>query len=40
MRSLLVLLAYLVPTGLAVSFMMWVFFNLCRQSLRRPAHRR
>ena len=40
MRSLLVLLAYLIPTVLAVSFMLWVFWNLCMQSLRRPGHRR
>jgi hypothetical protein len=40
MRSLLVLLAYLIPAALAVTFLLWVFWNLCLQSFRRPSHRR
>jgi len=34
MLSLLVGLAYLVPTALAVSFMLWVFWNFCKQFRR------
>ncbi|HXR40220.1 MAG TPA: hypothetical protein VN776_14065 [Terracidiphilus sp.] len=40
MRSLLVELAYLIPTSLAVSFMLWVLWNFFLQSLRRPHRRR
>lgn len=35
MRSLLVLLAYLVPTSLALVFMLWVLWNFTVQ-MRRP----
>ena len=38
MRDLLVGLAYLIPTALAVAFMVWVFWNFCKQQFRR--HRR
>jgi len=35
MRNFLVELAYLVPTSLAVLFMLWVFWNFCRQFRKR-----
>jgi hypothetical protein len=35
MRSLLVGLAYLIPTGLAVAFMLWVFWNFSKQFRKR-----
>jgi hypothetical protein len=28
-------LAYLIPTSLAVAFMVWVFWNFCKQFRRR-----
>ncbi len=34
MYSVLVGLAYLIPTALAVAFMVWVFWNFCRQFRR------
>ena len=40
MRSLLVELLYVVPTAMAVTFMLWVLVNLFMQSLRRQSHRR
>ena len=40
MRSLIVELLYTIPTAMAVTFMLWVFTNLCIQSFRRPSHRR
>lgn len=39
MRDLLVVLAFLIPTALAVAFMLWVLWNLCLQSLRRPGNK-
>jgi hypothetical protein len=35
MLDLLVVLAYIVPTTLAVVFMLWVFWNLCLQFRKR-----
>lgn len=40
MRSLFVGLAYFIPTALAVGFMLWVFWNFCKQSMRRHSRRR
>ncbi len=40
MRSLFVGLAYFIPTALAVTFMLWVFWNFCKQSMRRQRRRR
>ena len=35
MRSFLVGLVYLIPTSLAVGFMLWVLWNFSKQSRRR-----
>jgi len=35
MRSFVVELLIVFPTGLAITFMLWVFWNLCTQRRRR-----
>jgi hypothetical protein len=35
MRELLVELGFLIPTSLAVLFMLWVFWNFCKQLYKR-----
>jgi hypothetical protein len=37
MQNLVLDLVFLIPTSLAVTFMLWVFWNLCKQSLRKPS---
>jgi hypothetical protein len=37
MHNLVIGLIFLIPTSLAVTFMLWVFWNLFKQSLRKPS---
>jgi hypothetical protein len=37
MLNFVIELLYLIPTSLAVTFMLWVFWNLCKQNRRRPS---
>jgi hypothetical protein len=35
MRDLLIEVLYFIPTSLAVTFMVWVLWNLCKQFRKR-----
>jgi len=36
MPNFVIGLIFLIPTSFAVTFMLWVFWNLFKQSLRKP----